>query len=73
MRSYPPSTGDLSRRSLLKSAASMLPAVAGVSASAQSSRRMLAYISTYSSPQGPEGSKGNGTGINCYEADVPGS
>ena len=30
-------------------------------------RKILVYIGTYSSPQGPEGSKGNGQGIYLYE------
>ena len=31
--------------------------------------RILAYVGTYSSPQGPEGSKGNGKGIYLFEMD----
>ncbi|MGA7409885.1 MAG: lactonase family protein [Bryobacteraceae bacterium] len=32
-------------------------------------RRILAYVGTYSSPQGPEGSKGRGQGIYLFEMD----
>jgi 6-phosphogluconolactonase len=56
---------NLSRRQLLKvSAVGMLPALA-----AGGSSRIRAYIGTYSSPQGPEGSKGNGKGIYVFEMD----
>jgi 6-phosphogluconolactonase (cycloisomerase 2 family) len=34
-------------------------------------RRTLAYVATYSSPQGPEGSKGYGKGIYLFEMDPP--
>ncbi len=33
-------------------------------------RRLLAYVGTYSSPQGPEGSKGRGQGIYLFEVDA---
>jgi 6-phosphogluconolactonase (cycloisomerase 2 family) len=31
---------------------------------------MLAYVGTYSSPQGPEGSRGNGLGIYLFQVDL---
>ncbi|MBV9157438.1 MAG: beta-propeller fold lactonase family protein, partial [Acidobacteriaceae bacterium] len=34
-----------------------------------SGRPLLAYVGTYSSPQGPEGSKGRGEGIYLFEVD----
>jgi len=56
----------LSRRQLLKSSAVglMLPWFA-----LGAGRRILAYVGTYSSPQGPEGSKGRGEGIYLFEMD----
>jgi 6-phosphogluconolactonase len=62
---------DLSRRQLLKGSAAlglMLPALAR-GASPKGSRPIRAYVGTYSSPQGPEGSKGNGQGIYLFEMD----
>jgi 6-phosphogluconolactonase (cycloisomerase 2 family) len=56
-----------SRRDLLKAAA--IAATGVRAAEAQSKRPVLAYVGTYSSPQGPEGSKGNGGGIYLYEMD----
>src|SRR5690242_6295423 len=57
----------ISRRTWLKASAA-LSVVPGVAA--QSARRagaangsVLAYVGTYSSPEGPEGSKGRGQGI----------
>lgn len=56
---------DLSRRQLLKSGAGLcLPALA-----ASATRPTLAFVGTYSSPQGPEGSKGNGAGIYLFHMD----
>jgi 6-phosphogluconolactonase (cycloisomerase 2 family) len=56
---------DLTRRQILKgSAAVWLPTLA-VSAT----RPVRAYVGTYSSPQGPEGSKGNGKGIYLFQMD----
>jgi len=50
-----------------------LAAAAAVSAPAQtngpSNRALLAYLGTYSSPQGPEGSRGNGQGIYLFQVD----
>jgi len=43
----------------------MLAGASGLAAQAQ--RAPLVYIATYSSPQGPEGSRGNGAGICLYE------
>src|SRR5208283_5556382 len=60
-------THTLSRRQLLKSSAAvglMLPSLGR-----GAGRRILAYVGTYSSPQGPEGSKGNGQGIYLFEMD----
>lgn len=36
----------------------------------QVTQTALAYVGTYSSPQGPEGSKGNGKGICLFEVDL---
>lgn len=52
------------RRSLLKSAA-LVPALAR----AQNNSPVLAYVGTYSNPQGPEGSKGRGEGIYLFEVN----
>ena len=50
----------ITRRRLLKYAAALaVPAAAAEPA--------LAYVGTYSSPQGPEGSRGNGQGIYLFE------
>lgn len=56
--------GGISRRQVLKSAAISMPAFA-----ASTTDRVLAYVGSYSSPQGPEGSKGNGRGIYLFEMD----
>lgn len=53
-----------SRRAFLSSAAALSLAVQG---SAQSQKPIRAYAGTYSNPQGPEGSKGNGKGIYLFE------
>jgi len=54
-----------SRRTFLKGAA-VLATAPGLFAQ----RRLpLAYVATYSSPQGPEGSKGYGEGIYLFEMD----
>ncbi|HEY2018897.1 MAG TPA: beta-propeller fold lactonase family protein, partial [Bryobacteraceae bacterium] len=34
-----------------------------------SNRRVVAYVGTYSSPEGPEGSKGNGKGIYLFDVE----
>ncbi|MGA2589744.1 MAG: lactonase family protein [Bryobacteraceae bacterium] len=50
----------ITRRGLLKYAAALaVPASAG--------EPVLAYVGTYSSPQGPEGSRGNGQGIYLFQ------
>ena len=64
--------GWTSRRSFLQAAAgtaTMAPALAraGQSSSQSAPRRILACAGTYSSPQGPEGSKGRGQGIYVFE------
>ena len=60
------------RRAFLKgAAAATVPALAGQSGSQGAARRApLLYIASYSSPQGPEGSKGNGEGIYLFEMDL---
>jgi len=67
-------SGNCSRRWFLKSAAAL---AVNRSAPAQSpqkgahllNRPVLAYVGTYSSPEGPEGSKGNGQGIYLFAVD----
>ncbi len=49
----------MTRRGLLQSAAAM--------AMPQANGPVLAYVGTYSSPEGPEGSRGNGKGIYLFE------
>ena len=58
------------RRSVLKRAG-LFASASGLIAQSQSSRsnRRLSYIASYSSPQGPEGSKGYGKGIYLFEMD----
>lgn len=53
------------RREFLKSAA----ALAGAEKAVAQSRLRLAYVASYSSPQGPEGSKGRGEGIYLFAMD----
>ncbi len=60
-------SGQRTRRSLLLSGAAVPFALAQ---QAQSSAPVLAYLGTYSSPQGAEGSKGNGQGIYLFEMDA---
>ncbi|HTV54813.1 MAG TPA: lactonase family protein [Terriglobia bacterium] len=66
--------GGSSRREFLKGAAAL--AVAGralgrglPNQSNSGRRSMFAYVGTYSSPEGPEGSRGNGQGIYLFEVD----
>lgn len=66
--------GTATRRVFLKNAAAL--AVAGPAlgrswqnSSASERRRVIAYAGSYSSPEGPEGSKGNGEGIYVFEMD----
>jgi len=54
------------RRDFLKSAA----ALASVERAVAQSRSRLAYVASYSSPQGPEGSKGYGAGIYLFAMDL---
>lgn len=62
---------DVSRRHFLKTAAGgALACPALIRGAGQSKRTLLAIVGTYSSPQGPEGSKGNGQGIYLYEMDL---
>jgi 6-phosphogluconolactonase (cycloisomerase 2 family) len=60
---------NFSRRQLLKpSSVALLLTFPGfrTRAAPDRSSRVLAYVGTYSSPQGPEGSKGNGKGIYVF-------
>ena len=50
------------RRSFLKRAAAF-----AVGVPARGAGAVLAYVGTYSSPKGPEGSRGNGKGINLFQ------
>ena len=52
------------RRGFLKSAAAF-----AVGFPARGADAVLAYVGTYSSPQGPEGGKGYGKGINLFQMD----
>lgn len=54
------------RRDFLKSLAIM----STLANAQQSNKKILAYVGTYSSPEGPEGSKGNGKGIYLFELDT---
>jgi 6-phosphogluconolactonase (cycloisomerase 2 family) len=58
-----------SRRGFLKTAASLAaaPALAAGTLQAQAKSPVLAYVGTYSSPEGPEGAKGRGQGIYLFE------
>src|SRR5579863_5866184 len=65
-------SGKTSRRVFLKDAAALSmtgPTLARAQQNQPSlaNRPILAYVGTYSSPQGPEGSKGNGEGIYLFE------
>ena len=68
------SAGETSRRDFLKGTAALV-APRTLRALAQQGREkavngsILAYVATYSSPQGPEGSKGNGQGIYLFQMD----
>ena len=61
----------ISRRGFLRGAAALAvarPSLALTQGQASSlGRPTLAYVGTYSSPQGPEGSKGNGQGIYVFQ------
>jgi len=56
---------QITRRSFLTTTA-LAPALARAQ---KNTGPMLAYVGTYSSPQGPEGSKGRGSGIYLFEVD----
>ena len=57
-----------SRRDFLQRIA-LAAAAVPMLARASAGRQTLAYVGTYSSPQGPEGSKGYGQGIHIFELD----
>jgi len=66
--------GSTTRRRFLKDAAALaatVPALAGAEVgpnmSATAASPILAYVGTYSSPQGPEGAQGRGQGIYLFE------
>ncbi|HZP01644.1 MAG TPA: lactonase family protein [Terriglobia bacterium] len=66
------SVGAIARRAFLKGSAALAVARAAAFAAptnqaASAKGRILAYVGTYSSPQGPEGSGGNGKGIYLFE------
>ncbi len=63
-----------SRRTFLKSTTTLAVsrhalARVGEGSSSSAGGSILAYVGTYSSPQGPEGSKGNGQGIYLFQMD----
>jgi 6-phosphogluconolactonase (cycloisomerase 2 family) len=62
---------NASRRDFVKCAAAGLTVAAGARAQQKkaSNGPVLAYVGTYSSPQGPEGSRGRGEGIYLFEMD----
>ncbi len=67
-------SGRISRRSLLKTAAALTMSETALGYIQQprtnSTRQpVLAYVGTYSSPQGPEGSTGQGRGIYLFQMD----
>jgi 6-phosphogluconolactonase (cycloisomerase 2 family) len=64
-------TLDASRRDFMKRAAAGLTVAAGVPAQPKKAPNgpVLAYVGAYSSPQGPEGSRGRGEGIYLFEMD----
>ena len=61
----------ISRRSFIRGAATLAvvrPSLALTQTKENSlTKPILAYVGTYSSPQGPEGSKGNGQGIHLFQ------
>jgi 6-phosphogluconolactonase len=72
MQSKHESHGRRSRRAFLSQAAALsvggsLAARAQQKQAGQGAGPILAYVGTYSSPQGPEGSKGHGQGIYLFE------
>jgi 6-phosphogluconolactonase (cycloisomerase 2 family) len=69
------SAGAVQRRTLLKAALPVALAGSSLARAAQEAKTpkgksLFAYVGTYSSPQGPEGSKGRGEGIYLVRADM---
>ncbi len=62
---------SLTRRGFLQSSASLIggTAIGSMSTMTAASSSILAYVGTYSSPQGPEGSKGRDKGIYLFQMD----
>ena len=58
------------RREILKSAGLLAGAVRMAAQPSTGRRTPLAYVASYSSPEGPEGSKGRGEGIYLFEMDL---
>ena len=63
-----------SRRGILKGAAALAVSAPALGQAQQNRRNsaggpILAYVGAYSSPQGPEGSKGNGQGIYLFQVN----
>ena len=56
-------------RRLLMLATALVPAAVILAPAQPPARPLLAYVGTYSSPQGPEGSPGRGQGIYLFEVD----
>lgn len=54
------------RRNFLRSSAGIIMSMSTMA----KNRSVFAYVGTYSSPEGPEGSNGNGKGIYLFEMDV---
>src|SRR5438270_1470594 len=46
-----------------------LPLLLAIAALPSPAQRIMAYVGTYSSPQGPEGSRGNGKGVYMFEVN----
>lgn len=63
------SIGNTSRRAFLGGAAALSAFGPALARAAQGNTMHLAYVGSYSSPEGPEGSKGNGQGIYLFEMD----
>ncbi len=67
--------GKTSRRGFIQGAATLaatapLAALARQNPANSTNQSILAYVGTFSSPQGPEGSKGNGQGIYLFQMDT---
>ena len=65
--------GRISRRGFLRGAAALTVTRSSLALTQGQANSLtgsiLAYVGTYSSPQGPEGSKGNGQGIYLFQMD----